>query len=152
MREIVTERLGGAAGSTHAANVGKAPEVVFFQRQGAGGATLDTVSVRADGTATPQRRYGGAGGRFPELRLKPRAAARSCDRALKRLPRRLLDDRGSPPPGGAQYLLRYRGARSPGRAGGHRARGPARRASSSTATSTASASARVETDVQTHSQ
>ena len=48
----------------------KAPELVFFQRQGAGGATLDTFTVRRDGTAPLEKRYGGAGGRFKELELR----------------------------------------------------------------------------------
>lgn len=115
--EIVDERLGGAAGSTHSAGVGKAREVVFFQRQGAAGATLDTFTVRADGTATRQKRYGGAGGRFTDLRLEPGELAK-VKRALARLPRGSTMTTGSPPPGGAQYLLRYRGRTLTGRAGG----------------------------------
>jgi hypothetical protein len=117
VREIVRERLGGAAGSTHAANVGKAAEVVFFQRQGAGGATLDTVSVREDGGVTRQRRYGGAGARFSELRMKPGQMAK-LRRALKTFPKGSSMTVGSPPPGGAQYILRLHGRAVAGRAGG----------------------------------
>jgi hypothetical protein len=115
--EIVRERLGGAAGSTHAANIGKAKELVFFQRQGAAGATLDTVSVRADGTITRQRRYGGAGARFSELRMKD-GQLEKLERALRTVPAGSSMTVGSPPPGGAQYLLRMHGHAIVGRAGG----------------------------------
>ena len=96
----------------------EAPELVFFQRQGAGGATLDTFTVRRDGSGRLEKRYGGAGGRFKDLELRdgvlPRLRA-----ALKRLPRSGSTlTRGSPPPGGAQYLLRYRGRTFTAREGG----------------------------------
>ncbi len=120
VRKVVDEKLGGAAGSTHATGVGKerkAKELVFFQRQGAAGATLDTLSVRVDGTATHDMRYGGAGGRFREYVLRKGALDR-IRRALSRLPGGSSLTRGSPPPGGAQYLLRYRGRTLTGRAGG----------------------------------
>ena len=57
---------------------------MFFQRQGAGGATLDTFTVRRDGSARLEKRYGGAGGRFKDLELlhgvlpKLRAALARC--------------------------------------------------------------------------
>ena len=96
----------------------KAPELVFFQRQGAGGATLDTFTVRRDGSARLEKRYGGAGGRFKDLELRdgvlPRLRA-----ALARVPRSGSSlTQGSPPPGGAQYLLRYRGRTFTAREGG----------------------------------
>jgi hypothetical protein len=91
--------------------------VVFFPRQGLAGATVDTVSVRADGAVTRQRRYGGAGARFAELKLKPGQRPK-LDRALKQLPRGSNMTTGSPPPGGAQYLLRLHGHTLVGRAGG----------------------------------
>jgi hypothetical protein len=115
--EIVRERLGGAAGSTHAANVGKPAEVVYFQRQGAAGATLDTISVRADGSIRLQKRYGGAGGRYTDLQMKPGQMPR-LQRALGRLPHSSTITRGSPLRGGAQYLLRLDGRTITGRAGG----------------------------------
>ena len=81
--KFTRERLGGAAGSTHLSGVGKekkAPVLVFCQRQGEGGATLDAITVRRDGTATLEKRHGGAGGRFKEQVLRkgvlPRLKAR----------------------------------------------------------------------------
>ena len=66
--------LGGCddgGGATAQGPIGsKAPELVFFQRQGAGGATLDTFTVRRDGSARLEKRYGGAGGRFKDLELR----------------------------------------------------------------------------------
>ena len=103
----------------------KAPVLVFFQRQGAGGATLDTFTVRTDGSGRLEKRYGGAGGRFKDLELEdgvlPRLRA-----ALAKLPRSAGTlTEGSPPPGGAQYLLRYRGRTldRPARAASSRRRG-----------------------------
>ena len=109
--------LLAACGGDRRAGPEKASTVVFFQRQGAGGATLDTITVRADGSATREKRYGGAGGRFTELRLRPGRPAR-LRRALKRLPPGGSTlTRGSPPPGGARYLLRYGGRTLAGRQG-----------------------------------
>jgi hypothetical protein len=98
-----------------------APTVVFFQRQGAGGATLDAITVRADGSVTLQKRYGGAGGRFKELALRRGELAR-VRRDLARLPSggTLTSDR--PAPGGAQYLLRIGDRALTGREGGLSAR------------------------------
>ena len=73
IRKFTRERLGGAAGSTHLSGIGKekkAPVLVFCQRQGEGGATLDAITVRRDGTATLEKRHGGAGGRFKEQVLR----------------------------------------------------------------------------------
>jgi hypothetical protein len=108
------EKLGGVAGSTHMV---KPRTVVFFQRQGAAGATLDTITVRSDGTAKHDMRYGGAGGRFREYVLRDGVVER-IERALRRLPSGSTMTRGSPPPGGANYLLRYHGRTLTGRAGG----------------------------------
>jgi hypothetical protein len=94
-----------------------APTLVFFQRQGAGGATLDTFTVRRDGTARLEKRYGGAGGRFKDLVLRA-GVMPELRRALARLPRAGGTlTRGSPQPGGAQYLVRYRGRTLTGRQG-----------------------------------
>ena len=93
-----------------------APVLVFFQRQGAGGATLDTFTIRRDGTATLEKRYGGAGGRFKELVLRE-GALPQLRRALATLPGGATLTRGSPLPGGAQYLVRYRGRTQTGRQG-----------------------------------
>jgi hypothetical protein len=106
------EKLGGVAGSTHMA---KPHTVVFFQRQGAAGATLDTITVRSDGTARHDMRYGGAGGRFREYILREGELAK-IRRALARLPRE--DSLGIGKPGGAQYLMRYDGRTLTGLAGG----------------------------------
>jgi hypothetical protein len=89
--------------------------VVFFQRQGAAGATLDTITVRSDGTVEHDMRYGGAGGRFRELVLRDGVLAR-VRRALAKLPRG--DSLGVGKPGGAQYLMRYDGRTLTGLAGG----------------------------------
>jgi hypothetical protein len=73
--------------------------------------------VRVDGTATHDKRYGGAGGRFREYVLKAGLPAR-IRRALAKLPPRASSiTRGTPPPGGAQYLMRYKGRTLTGRAG-----------------------------------
>jgi hypothetical protein len=106
------------ATKTARASAPRAPVLVFFQRQGAGGATLDTFTVRRDGSGRLEKRYGGAGGRFKDLELRhgvlPRLRA-----ALGRLPRSGSTlTQGSPPPGGAQYLLRYRGRTFTAREGG----------------------------------
>jgi hypothetical protein len=53
-----------------------APELVFLQRNGGLAATLDTVSVRADGSVRLERRYGGAGGRFTDFRLREKDLGR----------------------------------------------------------------------------
>ena len=105
-----TPRAGQARAATDA------PVLVFFQRQGAGGATLDTFTVRRDGTARLEKRYGGAGGRFKDLVLRERSLPR-LKRALASLPGGATLTRGSPPPGGAQYLVRYRGRTQTGRQG-----------------------------------
>ena len=94
----------------------QAPVLVFFQRQGAGGATLDTFTVRRDGTARLEKRYGGAGGRFKDLVLRKGSLPR-LKTALATLPSGSTLTRGSPPPGGAQYLVRYRGRTLTGRQG-----------------------------------
>ena len=96
----------------------KAPVLVFCQRQGEGGATLDAITVRTDGTATLEKRHGGAGGRFKEQELRegvlPKLRA-----ALAALPRsRDSLTRGSPPPLSTQFLLRYRGRTQTARQGG----------------------------------
>ena len=104
------------APSATAAAKRAAPVLVFFQRQGAGGATLDTFTVRRDGTARLEKRYGGAGGRFKDLVLREGALPR-LRTALAKLPDGDTLTRGSPAPGGAQYLVRYRGRTQTGRQG-----------------------------------
>jgi hypothetical protein len=94
----------------------KARELVFFQRQGAAGATLDTISVRVDGTARHEKRYGGAGGRFKDEKLEPGQLAK-LRRDLARLPRGDSLGLGAVT-GGATYLMRYDGRTRIGRAGG----------------------------------
>ena len=85
----------------------RAAELVNYQRNGGLAATLDTVTVRADGATRADKRYGGAGRRFDDFRLSAPVMAR-LRAALGRLPAR------SPAVGdgmraGATYLLRYRG-------------------------------------------
>ena len=98
----------GSASEQHApARAHRAAELVNYQRNGGLAATLDTVSVRADGKTRADKRYGGAGRRFDDFRLSATAMAR-LRAALERLPSR------TPAVGtgirlGATYLLRYRG-------------------------------------------
>ena len=85
----------------------RAAELVNYQRNGGLAATLDTVTVRADGATRADKRYGGAGRRFDDFRLSAPVMAR-LRAALGRLPAR------SPAVGdgmraGATYLLRCRG-------------------------------------------
>ena len=118
-------RCGDGGGSPQAsrtpaatATPAVASVLVFFQRQGAGGATLDTFTVRRDGSGRLEKRYGGAGGRFKDLELR-RGVLPRLRAALARLPRSGSTlTQGSPPPGGAQYLLRYRGRTFTARDGG----------------------------------
>ena len=128
IRKYTRERLGGVAGSTHLSGIGKekkAPTLVFCQRQGEGGATLDAITVRRDGTATLEKRHGGAGGRFKEQILR-KGELPKLERALAALPPGSSLTRGSPPPGGAQFILRHRGRTQTARrrAGSSRERGP----------------------------
>ncbi len=111
IRTYTRERLGGVAGATHLSGIGKekkAPTLVFCQRQGEGGATLDAITVRRDGTATLEKRHGGAGGRFKEQILR-KGELPKHRRALAALPPGSSLTRGSTTPGGAQFILRYRG-------------------------------------------
>jgi hypothetical protein len=80
---------------------------VAFQRNGGLAATLDTVTVRADGTTRSDKRYGGAGRRYVDFRLRP-TLLRRLRVALGRLPRRLPEG-GSGDRAGDTYLVRYRG-------------------------------------------
>src|SRR6266508_6054151 len=82
----------------------QAAELVNYQRNGGLAATLDTVSVRTDGSTRADKRYGGAGRRFDDFRLSAPVMAR-LRAALARLPAR------APAVGdgmrlGATYLLR----------------------------------------------
>jgi hypothetical protein len=102
--------LAGCAGTSerHApVRPQHAAELVNYQRNGGLAATLDTVSVRTDGTTRADKRYGGAGRRFDDFRLSATVMAR-LRTALERLPSR------APAVGtgvrlGATYLLRFRG-------------------------------------------
>jgi hypothetical protein len=98
---------GGGSRQTASPAPRKAAELVNYQRNGGLAATLDTVSVRADGVTRADKRYGGAGRRFDDFRLSATVMAR-LRTALGRLPGR------APAVGtgmrlGATYLLRYRG-------------------------------------------
>ena len=107
-----SSRSPGAAARARAARGWRSPapaaELVNYQRNGGLAATLDTVTVRADGTTRADKRYGGAGRRFDDFRLSatddgastrgtgaPAGAARPPSATGIRL--------------GATYLLRYRG-------------------------------------------
>jgi hypothetical protein len=86
----------------------RARQLVFFQRNGGLAATLDAVTIRADGTAHYEKRYGGAGGRFDDFHLSAPMLAR-VRAGLRRVPARLADADGAGMTGGATYILRYRG-------------------------------------------
>jgi hypothetical protein len=85
----------------------RAGELVNYQRNGGLAATLDTVSVRTDGSTRADKRYGGAGRRFDDFRLSPPVMAR-LRAALRRLPAR-IPAVGDGLRAGATYLVRYRG-------------------------------------------
>jgi hypothetical protein len=85
----------------------RVPELVAFQRNGGLAATLDTVTVRADGSTRADKRYGGAGRRYTDFQLRPTLFAR-LRAALAQLPAR-LPRTGPGQPKGNTYLLRYRG-------------------------------------------
>jgi hypothetical protein len=99
----------GGASSTHRAAPAarQARELVAFQRNGGLAATLDTVTVRADGHTRSDKRYGGAGRHYDDFRLSP-ALLRRLRGALARLPAR-LPQAGGGDRGGDTYLLRYGG-------------------------------------------
>jgi uncharacterized protein YceK len=85
----------------------RAAELVNYQRNGGLAATLDTVSVRTDGSTRADKRYGGAGRRFDDFRLSAPVMAR-LRAALGRLPAR-TPAVGDGLRAGATYLVRYRG-------------------------------------------
>jgi hypothetical protein len=85
----------------------RAAELVNYQRNGGLAATLDTVSVRTDGSTRADKRYGGAGRRFDDFRLSAPVMAR-LRAALSRLPAR-IPAVGDGLRAGATYLVRYRG-------------------------------------------
>ena len=92
----------------HGAHSARQPrELVAFQRNGGLAATLDTVTVRADGSTRSDKRYGGAGRRYDDFRLDP-ALLRRLRAALARLPAR-QPSAGSGDRDGDTYLLRYGG-------------------------------------------
>jgi hypothetical protein len=98
---------GGGSERVAPARPRVAAELVNYQRNGGLAATLDTVSVRANGATRADKRYGGAGRRYDDFRLSAPAMAR-LRAALRRLPVR------APAVGdgqrlGATYLVRYRG-------------------------------------------
>jgi hypothetical protein len=84
-----------------------ARELVAFQRNGGLAATLDTVTVRADGSTRSDKRYGGAGRRYADFHLDP-ALLHRLRAALAHLPAR-LPQAGSGDRNGDTYLLRYGG-------------------------------------------
>jgi hypothetical protein len=98
---------GSASERPAATRPHRAAELVNFQRNGGLAATLDTVTVRADGTTRADKRYGGAGRRFDDFRLSAPVMAR-LRVALRRLPAR-APAVGTGMRAGATYLLRYRG-------------------------------------------
>jgi hypothetical protein len=99
---------GSEAGPPRSTAGHRAPQLVFFQRNGGLAATLDTVTVRRDGAAHQEKRYGGAGGRFEDYRL----SAAMLARVRAGLARAAPATAGQGGPGrehGATYLLRFDG-------------------------------------------
>ena len=94
-------------GTTAKARPTAARTLVTFQRNGGLAATLDELTVRADGSATLDKRYGGAGRRADHFVLRA-AAFNRLRRALAALPERLPGVPGAASKG-ATYLLSYRG-------------------------------------------
>src|SRR6478672_9628062 len=80
--------------TTAKARPSAARTLVTFQRNGGLAATLDELTVRADGSATLDKRYGGAGRRADHFVLRA-AAFSHLRRALAALPRRLPDVPGA---------------------------------------------------------
>jgi hypothetical protein len=93
----------------------RSPELVAFQRNGGFTATLDTVTVRADGSTRSDKRYGGAGRRYDDFHLRA-ATLRRLRSALARLPRR-IPEVGTGDRTGETYLLRYHGRTYAARSG-----------------------------------
>ena len=91
------------------------PELVAFQRNGGFTATLDTVTVRADGTTRSDKRYGGAGRHYDDFRMRP-ALFRHLRADLEHLPVR-VPAVGTGDRQGATYLLRYDGRTYAARSG-----------------------------------
>src|SRR3954454_20011653 len=81
----------------------RARPLVFFQRNGGVAATLDAVTIGADGATHFEKRYGGAGGRFDDFRLSAPMLAR-VRAGLARVPAQ-----AGAAAGVATYILRYRG-------------------------------------------
>ena len=105
---IAVTGCGGAHPKPTARAAHRAPELVAFQLNGGViSATLDTVTVRTDGATRADKRYGGAGRRFADFRLRA-AVLRRLRAALGRLPAR-APAVGTGDRSGATYLLRYRG-------------------------------------------
>jgi hypothetical protein len=107
----VSALVGCGGGSEHAAQrpPERAPVLVSFQRNGGMVATLDAVLVRADGWTRSDKRYGGAGRRYDDFRLRA-DMLRRLRTALARLPARPPHARqaGGGSARGASYLVRYR--------------------------------------------
>ena len=105
--------VAGCGGSADTASTTAKPRpaaaktLVTFQRNGGLAATLDELTVRADGSATLDKRYGGAGRRADDFVLRAAAFGR-LRRALAVLPQRLPAVPGAAGKG-ATYLLSYRG-------------------------------------------
>ncbi len=84
-----------------------APVLARFQRNGGLVATLDVVTLRTDGTARLDKRYGGAGRRIIDFRLRASTLERIRAR-LAKLPRR-VHAAGTARPQSQTYILTYRG-------------------------------------------
>jgi hypothetical protein len=104
---IAVSGCGGTRSRPPAPGAQRPAELVNFQRNGGLAATLDTVTVHADGTTRADKRYGGAGRRYDDFRLSAAVMAR-LRAALRRLPAR-APAVGEGTRMGATYLLRYRG-------------------------------------------
>jgi hypothetical protein len=106
---VVCALAGCGGGDEHASPrpAHRAPVLVTFQRNGGMVATLDAVLVRADGSTRSDKRYGGAGRRYDDFRLRA-DMLRRLRTALARLPAR-SPHAGHGAARGASYLVRYHG-------------------------------------------
>jgi hypothetical protein len=90
-----------------AAGKRQAATLLTVQRNGGKTATLDLLTVRRDGSAELDKRYGGAGRRRDTFRIT-KARMAQIRRGLRALPRRSSSD-ASARKGSVTFLLRFGG-------------------------------------------
>ena len=109
---VICAVLLGCGGQTRDAPLPAAsskPEVATLltvQRNGGKTASLDLLTVRRDGSAELDKRYGGAGRRRSTFRIT-KARMAQIRRGLRAFPRR--SSKASAPKGSVTFLLRFEG-------------------------------------------